>query len=165
MTCDNSSVNSRIDSGSPLVQIGVALALGADYLVTHPGCAKGSSAAAAFLVYSFLNGLTLSVIFWAYTGASITMAFVTAAGMFGAMSIYGTVTKRNLTSWGSFFFMGLIGIVLASIVNIFVHSNALTFTVSILGVFIFLGLTAWDTQKLKAMVEERYGDGNDQQPH
>jgi FtsH-binding integral membrane protein len=70
--------------------------------------------------------------------------------MFGAMSVYGMVTKRDLTSWGSFFFMGLIGLVIASIVNIFIHSSALGFMVSVLGVFVFVGLTAWDTQKLKS---------------
>ena len=111
---------------------------------------KAGTAAAAFLVYSFLNGLTLSVIFWVYSGSSIFQAFITAAGMFGAMSVFGMVTKKDLTSWGSFFFMGLIGIILCSIVNIFLHSSGLAFTISVLGVFIFVGLTAYDTQKLKA---------------
>lgn len=111
---------------------------------------SAAAAASMFLVFSLINGLTLSVIFFAYTQATIFQAFVSAAGMFGAMSIYGMVTKRDLTSWGSFFFMGLIGIVIASIVNIFVHSSALGFMISILGVFVFIGLTAWDTQKLKA---------------
>jgi uncharacterized protein len=110
-----------------------------------------STAAAAFLVYSLLNGLTLSVIFWAYSGSSITMAFVTAAGMFGAMSIYGLVTKRDLTSIGSFFFMGLIGILICMVVNLFLKSDGLSFVISLLGVVIFLGLTAWDNQKLKVM--------------
>lgn len=110
-----------------------------------------STAAAAFLVYSLLNGLTLSVIFWAYTGGSITMAFVTAAGMFAAMSIYGMVTKRDLTSIGSFFMMGLFGIIICMFINFFLKSDGLSFVISILGVFIFLGLTAWDNQKLKAM--------------
>ncbi len=132
--------------GLIVAEIGIVLALSFGLTRMSPG-----AAAAAFLVYSFLNGLTLSVIFWAYTGASIFLAFATAAGMFGAMAIYGSVTKRDLTSWGSFFFMGLIGVVIASVVNMFVHSAALNFTVSILGVFIFLGLTAWDNQKLKAM--------------
>lgn len=108
------------------------------------------TAAAAFLVYSLLNGLTLSVIFWVYSMGTIFNAFVSAAAMFGAMAIYGLVTKRDLTSWGSFFFMGLIGIVMASVVNIFLKSSALNWTISILGVFIFLGLTAYDNQKLKA---------------
>jgi FtsH-binding integral membrane protein len=103
-----------------------------------------------FLVFSLINGLTLSVIFFAYTQATIFQAFVTAAGMFGAMSVYGMVTKRDLTSWGSFFFMGLIGLVIASIVNVFIHSSALGFMVSVLGVLVFVGLTAWDTQKLKS---------------
>ncbi len=108
-----------------------------------------ATAAAAFLVFSLLNGLSLSVIFFMYTAGSIVTAFVTAAGMFGAMAIYGAVTKRDLTSWGQFFFMGLIGIILASVINFFVHSSALAWTVSILGVFIFLGLTAYDQQKLR----------------
>jgi FtsH-binding integral membrane protein len=109
-----------------------------------------AAAASMFLVFSLINGLTLSVIFFAYTQATIFQAFVTAAAMFGAMSVYGMVTKRDLTSWGSFFFMGLIGLVIASIVNIFIHSSALGFMVSVLGVFVFVGLTAWDTQKLKS---------------
>jgi FtsH-binding integral membrane protein len=95
--------------------------------------------------------LTLSVIAWAYTPASITMAFVTAAAMFGAMSVYGMVTRRDLTSIGSFFFMGLIGIMICMLVNMFLKSTGLEFVISLLGVVIFLGLTAWDNQKLKVM--------------
>jgi FtsH-binding integral membrane protein len=110
-----------------------------------------STAAAAFLVYSLLTGLTLSVIFYVYKLPTIEMAFVTAAGMFGAMSIYGTVTKRDLTSIGSFFFMGLIGIVICMVVNLFLKSSGLSFVISLLGVVIFLGLTAWHTQRLKVM--------------
>ncbi|HEY2091650.1 MAG TPA: Bax inhibitor-1/YccA family protein [Thermoanaerobaculia bacterium] len=109
-----------------------------------------AAAASMFLVYSLLNGLTLSAIFVIYTGASIVQAFVVAAGMFGAMSVYGMVTKRDLTSWGSFFFMGLIGIVICSVVNFFLHSSGLSFVISLVGVFVFVGLTAWDTQKLKS---------------
>jgi len=109
-----------------------------------------AAAASVFLVFSLLNGLTLSAIFFFYTTAAIYQAFFTAAGMFGAMSIYGTVTKRDLTSWGSFFFMGLIGIVICSVINIFLKSSALGFAISIIGVFVFLGLTAYDTQKLKS---------------
>jgi hypothetical protein len=112
---------------------------------------SAGAAASAFLIYSFLNGLTLSVIFWAYSQASIVQAFLTAAAMFGAMSVYGLVTKKDLTSWGSFFFMGLIGIVLCSIVNIFLRSSGMSFVISVIGVFVFLGLTAWDNQKLKQM--------------
>ena len=112
---------------------------------------SAGTAAASFLVYSLLNGLTLSVIFFAYTTASIVLAFGVAAGMFGAMAIYGLATKRDLTSWGSFFFMGLIGLIICSVVNIFLKSSALGWTISIIGVFVFLGLTAYDNQKLKAM--------------
>ena len=111
---------------------------------------SASTAASMFLVYSLLNGLTLSAIFFVYTRGSIVQAFVVAGGMFGAMSVYGMVTKRDLTSWGSFFFMGLIGIVLCSVVNLFLHSSGLSFAISIIGVFVFVGLTAWDTQKLKS---------------
>ncbi len=92
--------------------------------------------------------------------ASIFQAFVVTAGMFGAMSLYGMLTKRDLTSMGSFMFMGLIGIVLASVVNMFVKSSALSFGISIIGVFVFVGLTAYDTQKLKYMGETMpLGDG------
>lgn len=108
-----------------------------------------ATAASVFLVFSLLNGLTLSSIFFVYTMGSIVGAFASAAGMFGAMSLYGLATKRDLTSWGSFFFMGLIGIVICSVVNIFLQSSALGWTISIVGVFVFLGLTAWDNQKLK----------------
>jgi FtsH-binding integral membrane protein len=109
-----------------------------------------AAAASMFLVYSLLNGLTLSAVFFVYTGASIMQAFVVAGGMFGAMSVYGLVTKRDLTSWGSFFFMGLIGVVICSVVNLFLHSSAMSFVISLVGVFVFVGLTAWDTQKLKS---------------
>jgi FtsH-binding integral membrane protein len=108
------------------------------------------AAASVFLVFSLLNGLTLSSIFFVYTNAAIYSAFFTAAGMFGAMSVYGLVTKRDLTSWGSFFFMGLIGIIICSVVNFFLKSPALGYAISFIGVFVFLGLTAYDTQKLKA---------------
>jgi FtsH-binding integral membrane protein len=143
----------QIVLGTPMVRFGLIIAeLGIVFWLSFRiRVMAPSTAAAAFLVYSLLNGLTLSVIFWAYTGGTITMAFVTAAGMFGAMSIYGMVTKRDLTSIGSFFFMGLIGIVICMVVNLFLKSDGLSFVISLLGVVIFLGLTAWDNQKLKAM--------------
>lgn len=105
-----------------------------------------------FVGYSVLNGLTLSFIFIAYTKASLASAFFTTAGMFGAMSIYGFTTKKDLTAWGGFLFMGLIGIIIASIVNIFVKSSQFGLMISIIGVFIFVGLTAYDTQRIKRMV-------------
>jgi FtsH-binding integral membrane protein len=139
--------------GNPIVTIGLIVAELAIVIFLSYRLTKISPAVAAssFLVYSFLNGLTLSVIFWQYSNASIAQAFLTAAGMFGAMSFYGLVTKRDLTSWGAFFFMGLIGIILCGLVNIFLRSSGLSFVISVVGVFIFLGLTAWDNQKLKKM--------------
>jgi len=110
-----------------------------------------AAAASAFLVFALLNGLTLSAIFFVYTASSIVQAFVASAGMFGAMSVYGMVTKRDLTSWGAFFFMGLIGIVICSLINMFVRSSGFSLVISIVGVFVFVGLTAWDTQKIKVM--------------
>jgi len=109
------------------------------------------AAASAFLVFSLLNGLSLSVIFFVYTTGSLVQAFASAAGMFGVMAVYGSITKRALSSWGQFFFMGLIGIVICSVLNFFMHSSALAFTISIVGIFVFLGLTAYDNQKLKTL--------------
>jgi FtsH-binding integral membrane protein len=126
-------------------ELGLVFAISAGLRRLSPG-----AAAAMFFAFSLLNGLSLSAIFFVYSRQSILQAFLTAAGMFGAMSIYGTVTKRDLTSWGSFFFMGLIGVVICSVVNIFLHSSGLAFVISIVGVFVFLGLTAYDTQKLRA---------------
>lgn len=128
-----------------LVELGLVLFLSFRITKMSPG-----TAAAAFLVFALLNGLTLSAIFFVYQLGTIFQAFVVAGGMFGAMSVYGLLTKRDLTSWGSFFFMGLIGLILCSIVNIFLKSSMLGWMISLIGVFVFLGLTAWDTQKLKS---------------
>lgn len=106
-----------------------------------------------FLGYSLLNGLTLSIIFMAYTADSIASTFAITAAMFGAMSVYGYTTKKDLTSWGSFLFMGLIGVVIASLVNIFFRSNAVSWVVSVIGVIVFTGLTAYDTWKIKALAD------------
>ena len=118
---------------------------------------QASTASGMFIVYSILNGLTLSVIFFAYTNTTIFTAFLVSAGMFGAMSFYGYTTKKSLAGWGSFLFMGLIGIVLASIVNLFVHSTMIGWVVTYAGVIIFVGLTAYDTQRLRVMAAEGFG--------
>ncbi len=110
-----------------------------------------SKAQTVFWIFAALMGASLSSIFLAYTGTSITRVFFITAGTFGAMSIYGYTTKRDLTKLGSFLFMGLIGIIIASIVNIFMKSSMMYFVISILGVLIFVGLTAYDTQKIKNM--------------
>ncbi len=120
---------------------------------------SATTLALCFIIYSFVNGLTLSVIFLVYTTSSITQTFFISAGMFGGMSLYGYITKRDLTSWGSFLVMGLWGIILASIVNLFFQTSGLSLLISFLGVFIFLGLTAYDTQKLKEM---SYAVGDEQ---
>jgi hypothetical protein len=118
------------------------------------------SAAAAqgiFWVYAGLMGLSMSTIFLAYTGTSIARVFFITAGTFAAMSLYGYTTRRDLSQIGSFLFMGLIGIVIASIVNMFIGSSALQFAICVIGVVVFVGLTAWDTQSIKEMYYE--GDG------
>ncbi len=117
------------------------------------GIAKmsASKAQTVFWIFAALMGLSLSSIFIAYTGTSITRVFFITAGTFGAMSIYGYTTKRDLTKLGSFLMMGLIGIIIASLVNIFMKSSMMYFVISILGVLIFVGLTAYDTQKIKNM--------------
>lgn len=115
---------------------------------------QATTATSLFLGYAFLNGLTLSMIFLAYTSSSIASTFFITAGMFGAMAVYGLVTKRDLSGWGSFLFMGLVGIIIASIVNIFLKSSSLYWVISLLGVFIFVGLTAYDVQKIKKIGED-----------
>lgn len=121
------------------------------YLSARVQKMQASTATALFLIYSALNGVTLSFIFIAYTPASITSTFFVCAATFVACSIFGFVTKRDLTSLGSFMFMGLIGIIIASVINLFIQSSALTTIVSYIGVLVFIGLTAYDTQKLKHM--------------
>ncbi|MBG0789497.1 MAG: Bax inhibitor-1/YccA family protein [Desulfovibrionaceae bacterium] len=112
-----------------------------------------STATTLFMVFSALTGFSLAPILMVYTSASVFSTFLTTAGMFGAMSIYGMITKKDLTSWGSLLMMGLIGIIIAMVVNIFIMSQAMSFAISVIGVIIFLGLTAYDTQKLKTMGE------------
>lgn len=112
---------------------------------------QASTATGLFLLYAALNGATLSYIFLAYTSASIVSTFVVCALTFLACSIYGMMTKRDLTSLGGFMFMGLIGIIIASLVNLFIKSSAMTMIISYVGVLVFVGLTAYDTQKLKTM--------------
>ena len=104
-----------------------------------------------FWGYSALMGISLAPIFLVYTGTSVARIFLITAATFGSLSIYGYTTKKDLTGWGSFLFMGLIGVIIASIVNIFMNSSALGYALSYITVFIFAGLTAYDTQNLKSM--------------
>ncbi len=107
-----------------------------------------------FWIFAALMGISLSSIFLVFTGASITRVFFITAASFGALSLFGYTTKKDLSGWGSFLFMGLIGIILASIVNIFLGSSALQFAISVIGVLVFAGLTAYDTQQIKEMYYE-----------
>ncbi len=108
-------------------------------------------ATALFVLYSALNGLTLSFIFLAYTKASIANTFFITAGTFGVMSLYGYFTKRDLTSWGNLLFMALVGFIIATVVNIFLQSSTFHWILTFAGILIFVGLTAYDTQKIKKM--------------
>jgi len=114
-----------------------------------------TTALTVFMVYAALLGVTLSSIFLVYTGASITRVFFISAASFGALSLYGYTTQRDLSAMGSFLIMGLFGLIIAMIVNIFLKSSGLDFIISAAGVLIFAGLTAWDTQKIKEMFDSR----------
>lgn len=127
-----------------LAMLGMAFALPA---AIHK--MKASTAQLLFLLFTFLEGLALSYIFLLYTSTSIARVFFITATMFGATSLYGYTTKKDLTSMGSIMFMGLIGLILASVVNIFMQSGMMAFIISVAGVVIFTGLTAWDTQRIK----------------
>ena len=110
-----------------------------------------STASALFIAYSALTGVTLSFVLLLYTGESIASTFVICAGMFGALALYGTTTKRNLSGFGQFMFMGLIGLVIASLVGLFWQNDGLQFMISFIGVIVFAGLTVWDAQRLKGL--------------
>jgi FtsH-binding integral membrane protein len=112
-----------------------------------------TTALGLFMLYAALLGVALTSIFAVYTGVSITRVFFISAASFGALSLYGYTTQRNLSAFGSFLFMGLIGIVIASVVNIFLASSALQFLISVIGVLVFAGLTAYDTQAIKEMYD------------
>jgi FtsH-binding integral membrane protein len=116
-----------------------------------------ASARTAFFAFSAVMGLSLASVFLVFTGASIARTFFITATMFGATSLYGYTTKRDLSKFGSFLIMGLIGVIIASLVNIFLGSSLLQFAISIIGVLVFTGLTAYDTQSIKAQYAEGFG--------
>lgn len=121
------------------------------YLSARVNKVSPVTAAVLFMVYSAMVGVTSSVIFLIYTGASIVSAFMVAGGTFGAMAVFGSLTKRSLAGVGQFMFMGLIGLILASVVSIFWFDDVLMFVINVVGVLVFTGLTAWDAQRLKQM--------------
>ncbi|MCB1509140.1 MAG: Bax inhibitor-1/YccA family protein, partial [Hyphomicrobiaceae bacterium] len=144
--------------GSPLQWVVMLAPLGLVFFLSFRVHKMSVGAAqATFWVYAALVGVSLSSIFLIYTAESITRVFFISAASFGALSLYGYTTKRDLTGMGSFLFMGLIGLIVASIVNIFLGSSALAFAISAVGVLVFAGLTAYDTQKIKEM----YYEGDD----
>ncbi len=169
-TNDPSQAVAQLGNGVMLTQLGVALygsplqwvvmlSPFAFILALSFGINKMSFGTAQMVFWAFaaVMGISLSSIFLVYTGGSIAKVFFIAAAMFGSMSLYGYTTKRDLTSMGAFLFMGLIGLIIAMVVNIFLQSSALDFAISAIGVLIFLGLTAFDTQKIKEAYVENIG--------
>ncbi|MFI5350486.1 MAG: Bax inhibitor-1/YccA family protein [Elusimicrobiota bacterium] len=134
--------------GLMIAELGLVLVLSA-----WVGKMEVSTAKFAFLFYAALTGVSLSVVYLAYTGASIASTFFLTAGLFGIMSAYGYMTKTDLTAIGNICFMGLIGIILASVVNIWMRSPAIMYATSYIGILVFTGLTAYDSQKIKAMYD------------
>lgn len=138
-------------ASNPLLLIGLVIAEMVLVITLSARIVKISygTAVSLFLVYSILNGVTLSIILLAYTLSSVAYTFTITAITFGVMSIYGFVTKKDLTRVGNMLFMGLIGLIVLSLINMFVHASSLEWIISLLGLFVFLGLTAYDTQKIK----------------
>jgi len=145
--------------GSPIMWVLIFAPLGLVFFLSYKiESLSVSTARALFFVYAALLGASLSVIFRVYTDASITRVFFISAAAFGGLSLWGYTTQRDLTGMGSFLMMGLIGIIIASLVNIFLKSSGLDWIISVIGVVVFAGLTAWDTQKIKEMYSP-YDDG------
>jgi FtsH-binding integral membrane protein len=142
-------------AGTPLLWIVMLAPLGFVFALSF-GIERMSASTATLLfwIYAGVMGLSLGGIFLIYTGTSIARVFFITAATFGAMSLYGYTTNRDLSAFGAFLFMGLIGIVMASLVNIFLGSNTVQFVISIVGVIVFVGLTAYDTQRIKTMYLE-----------
>jgi len=132
--------------GLIIVELGLVV-----YLSARVSKLSATTASLLFLLYSGLNGVTFAVVLLAYTGASVASTFFVCAGMFGALAVFGTVTSRSLAGVGQFAFMGLIGLILASIVGMFWQNETLQLVIPIVGVIVFTGLTAWDAQRLKQM--------------
>ena len=144
--------------GTPLQWVVMLAPIGlVFFLAAKVNSMQASTAQTVFWVFAGLMGLSMAYIFVAYTGESVTRVFFITAGAFAGLSLYGYTTKKNLSGMGSFLIMGVIGLIIASVVNIFLASTALQFAISVLGVLIFAGLTAYDTQKIKAIYLESDG--------
>ncbi|MBU0676153.1 MAG: Bax inhibitor-1/YccA family protein [Proteobacteria bacterium] len=131
------------------------------YLSARISKMSAGTATALFVLYSALNGATLSAVLLLYTATSVAATFFITATMFGAMAVYGTVTKKDLSSLGSFMIMGLFGIIIASLVNLFLQSSMMSWMISAIGVIVFTGLTAYDVQKISRYGAETIMDGNE----
>lgn len=142
------ATNSWVYWGLAIAEIGVVI-----YLSARLNSMSATTATHLFYVFAILNGLTLSLIYFVYTEQSIATTFFVTAGAFGAMSVYGYVTKTDLSKFGSILVMALFGLIICILVNLFMQSSTLEWIISGVGVLIFTGLTAWDTQKIKRMVE------------
>ncbi|MBU0680260.1 MAG: Bax inhibitor-1/YccA family protein [Proteobacteria bacterium] len=139
-------VNRIVFYGLIFAELGIVV-----YLSARIEKLEAKTATGLFLLYSALNGVTLSLVLMLYTATSVATTFLVTAGMFGSMAIYGYVTKKDLSSLGSFMFMGLIGIIIASVVNIFMQSSMMSWVISGIGVIVFTGLTAYDVQRISQM--------------
>ena len=144
--CSPSRRTGPIFWGLIIAQLGIVFVMSARVHKLSP-----AAAGALFIGYSGLTGVTMAFVLLAYTGASVASTFVVTAGMFGSLALFGTVTSRSLAGWGQFLFMGLIGVVLASVVGIFWQNDALQFVIAFCGVIVFTGLTAYDAQRLRNM--------------
>ena len=142
------ATNSWVYWGLAIAEIGIVI-----YLSARLNSMSSTTATLLFYVFAILNGLTLSLIYYMYTKQSIATTFFVTAGAFGAMSVYGYVTKTDLSKFGSILVMALFGLIICILVNLFMKSSTLEWIISGVGVLIFTGLTAWDTQKIKRMVE------------
>lgn len=142
------ATNSWVYWGLAIAEIGIVI-----YLSARLNSMSSTTATLLFYVFAILNGLTLSLIYYMYTEQSIATTFFVTAGAFGAMSVYGYVTKTDLSKFGSILVMALFGLIICILVNLFMKSSTLEWIISGVGVLIFTGLTAWDTQKIKRMVE------------
>ncbi|HYD32753.1 MAG TPA: Bax inhibitor-1/YccA family protein [Azospirillaceae bacterium] len=144
--------------GTPLKWVVMLAPLGfVFFLSARIHALSASTAQMVFFAYSAVMGLSLAAIFLVFTGASIAQVFFITAGMFAGTSLWGYTTKRDMSRMGGFLFMGLIGIIIATIVNIFLASSALHFAISVIGVLVFTGLTAYDTQRIKETYDEGWG--------
>ncbi|MBR5725504.1 MAG: Bax inhibitor-1/YccA family protein [Muribaculaceae bacterium] len=155
LVVSSETVMALLFSSTSTIWILFALELGlVIYLSARIDKLSSTTATALFYAYSALNGVALSPIFLAYTGVSIATTFAITAGTFGAMTVFGYVTRQDLSKIGSFLFMALIGLILCAVVNMFMHNSMLDLLISCAGVLIFVGLTAWDTQAIKRMTAE-----------